>query len=128
MEGYWLTHFETATSHGDGISTLQDGEIAGGDLEHLWSGTYEEDGPKLAARIRIVPLMSSADDELIAREPPIIVSLAGYCTNDFARLEGSAEHKSDLHIDIILRKCKGEIPARLRSLEALHSKENRTNR
>ncbi len=112
MEGYWLTHFETAESRGDGISILHDGELLGGDLEHLWSGSYEEDGTHVSARIRIVPVVAWPEEELIAREPPIILSLAGQFTDDFARLGGNAEHKKDLHFDITLRKCREALAAK----------------
>jgi hypothetical protein len=107
MEGYWQTHYEVGTTRGDGIAMLHDGELLGGDLEHVWSGTYEEDGPRLYMRIRIVPYVSTLEEEIMARDQPIIVSLSGYCTEDFARLEGSAEHRKDLRIEIMLRKCKG---------------------
>jgi hypothetical protein len=93
---------------------LHDGELVGGDLEHLWSGTYEEDGAKLSIRIGIVPCISWSERELAAREPPIVLSLAGYCTEDFARLEGIAEHKKDFRIDITMRKCKGVPDTHLR--------------
>lgn len=106
MEGYWLTHYETGTSRGDGIAMLSKGELLGGDLEHVWSGTYEEEGSKLYARIRIVPFVSSPEEELMAREQPIILSLQGYCTEEYARLEGHPDHREDERFEVEMRKCK----------------------
>ena len=123
MEGYWLTHFETIKSRGDGISMLRDGELLGGDLDHIWSGTFEEDGTKISARIRIDPVVSSPAEELAAREPPTILVVGGYCTADFARLEGCAEHNKDLHFDITLRKCKGDPLTRLRFSETFKAQD-----
>lgn len=115
MEGYWLTRYDVGKTHGDGIAILSKGELLGGDLEHMWSGTYEEEGPKLYARIRIVPFVSRPEEETMAREQPMIVSLQGYCTEDFARLEGHPEHREDLPFRIEMRKCKsmrGQVSAR----------------
>lgn len=109
MEGYWTTHFEAGLVHGDGIAMLHDGELVGGDFEHVWTGTYEESGRNLLARIRIVPSVSSEEEETMAREKPVIYSLHGYCTEDFAALEGIAEHRKDQHIEITMRRCKGAL-------------------
>ncbi len=106
MEGYWLTHYNAGTAHGDGIAMLSKGELLGGDLEHVWSGTYEEEGAKLYARIRIVPFVSRPEEETMAREQPMILSLQGYCTEDYARLEGHPDHREDLLFEVELRKCK----------------------
>lgn len=109
MEGYWLLHYDTGKTSGDGIAMLHAGELLGGDLDHLWTGTYEREGAKLSARIRIVPAVSSQDEEILAREQPIILNLSGYCTDDFARLDGSAEHRTDIRFEITMRKCKASL-------------------
>jgi hypothetical protein len=107
MEGFWLMHYEMGTGQGDGIAIFRAGEIAGGDFEHLWYGTYEQSGPRISARIRIVPSVSSADEEIMARDQPVIVSLSGYFTKDFARLEGRPEHSKNVRVEVTMRKCKG---------------------
>lgn len=106
MEGYWLTHYEAGKTQGDGIAMLSKGELLGGDLEHVWSGTFEEEGTRVYARIRIVPFMSRQEEETMAREQPMIVSLEGYCTEDYARLEGHPDHREDLAFRVEMRKCK----------------------
>lgn len=106
MEGYWLTHFDTATRHGDGIAMLHAGELVGGDLEHLWNGTYEEEGNKVYARIRIVPCVSKPEEETMARERPVILSLHGYCTEQYARLEGHPDGHEGERFDVTMRKCR----------------------
>jgi hypothetical protein len=106
MEGYWLTHYDAGTTHGDGIAMLNKGELLGGDLEHVWTGTYEDESPKLYARIRIVPFVSRPEEESMAREQPMILSLQGYCTEDYARLEGHPDHREELLFQIEMRKCK----------------------
>ena len=106
MEGYWLTHYDAGKAHGDGIAMLSKGELLGGDLEHVWSGTYEEEGSKLYARIRISPFVSRPEEETMAREQPMILSLQGYCTEDYARLEGHPDQREDLPFEVELRKCK----------------------
>jgi hypothetical protein len=111
MEGYWLTHFETGKRSGDGIAMLHAGDLVGGDLKHLWNGSYEEDGTKVTAKIRVIPVVARRKKKSGTREALIVVSLNGYCTEDFARLEGGAELRPDLHFDITMRKCKGALAA-----------------
>lgn len=113
MEGYWLTHFDTATRHGDGIAMLHAGELVGGDLEHLWNGTYEEEGHKVYARIRIVPCVSRPEEETMAREQPVILSLHGYCTEHYARLEGHPDGREEEHFDVTMRKCRARAGKRI---------------
>lgn len=110
MEGCWLTHFETNKGSGNGIAMLRDGELLGGDSEHLWNGTYDEDGWRIVARIRIVPIMSSPEEDVMARDQPMILMLTGLCTEEYAHMEGDAENRRDLHFSITMRKCKGPIP------------------
>jgi len=109
MEGYWKFHYEIGATEGDGIAMLHEGELVGGDFEHVWTGTYEEDRPALNARIRITPSVSSEEEKIMARDKPRIFSLRGYCTEDFAALEGIAEHCTDQRIAITMRKCKGAV-------------------
>lgn len=111
MEGYWKFHYEIGKAEGDGIAMVHDGDLVGGDFEHVWSGTYEEDKPALHARIRINSSVSSDEERIMARDRPTIFSLCGYCTEDFAALEGTSEHCKDQHIAIIMRKCKGAVQA-----------------
>jgi hypothetical protein len=106
MEGYWLAHYESGARHGEGIVMLRGGELLGGDLEHVWSGTYEEESPKLYARIRIVPFVSCAEEQSMAREQPVIVNLSGCCTNEFATLDGYPEGLVGGLFHVEMRKCR----------------------
>jgi hypothetical protein len=106
MEGYWLTHYDAETAHGDGIAMLHGGELLGGDLEHVWRGTYEEVGPRVFARIRIAPFVTREEEGTMAREKPMILSLEGYCTDEFARLEGHPDQREDVLFHVEMRKCR----------------------
>lgn len=106
MEGYWLTHYDAGSAHGDGIVMMHAGELLGGDLEHIWSGTYEEEPPKIYARIRIVPFVSREEEATMARERPLIMTLSGFCTNEFATLDGHPDEREDLPFHVEMRRCK----------------------
>lgn len=106
MEGYWLTHYDAGSAHGDGIAMLHGGELVGGDLEHIWTGTYEEEDSHVYARIRIVPFVSRLEEESMAREKPIIMSLQGSCTEESATLDGHPDQREDLPFHVVMRKCK----------------------
>jgi hypothetical protein len=110
MEGYWLTHYESEAAHGDGIVMLHEGELVGGDLEHAWMGTYEEEPPKVYARIRISPSISHSEEGTMAREPSMIVNLSGFCTDEIATLDGHPEGREDLHYHVEMRKCRAGRP------------------
>lgn len=106
MKGYWLAHYDSGDRHGEGIAMLNSGELLGGDLEHVWSGTYEEEPPKLYARIRIVPFVSRQEESLMAREKPVILNLSGFCTDEFATLDGYPEGHEEEPFHVEMRRCR----------------------
>jgi len=106
MEGYWLTHYRAGPRHGEGLVMLHAGELLGGDLEHIWRGTYEEEEGRLLVRIRIVPFVSREEEETMARERPIILTLTGSCTENTAHLEGCPDAHDDLFYDVEMRRCR----------------------
>jgi hypothetical protein len=115
VEGYWLTHYKFGMASGLGIAMLHQGELMGGDCEHIWSGVYEEDGSTINVIIRVVPAVSSQEVEALARDQPVILLLSGYCTEEFARLEGYPEHRKDQRCEVEMRKCTGS--SSLRQIE-----------
>ncbi|MGA7887201.1 MAG: hypothetical protein WCA44_15790 [Acidobacteriaceae bacterium] len=106
MDGYWLAHYDSGSRHGEGMVILRGGDLLGGDLEHIWTGTYEDESPKLYARIRIVPFVSCAEERSMAREQPVIVNLSGFCTEEFATLEGCPEGRDAESFHVDMRKCR----------------------
>ena len=106
MEGYWVMHYESRRSRGDGIVILQAGEIMGGDLDHLWNGTYEIEGQRFFARICIAPAGLCFEAERSTPQKGLTLSLAGYCTENYARLEGSPESQEDSRFEVTLCKCR----------------------
>ncbi|HTW49217.1 MAG TPA: GrlR family regulatory protein [Acidobacteriaceae bacterium] len=115
MDGYWLTHFRVGERHGEGIVMMRGGELLGGDLEHVWRGTWEEEDGRVYARIRIVPFVSRHEEEWMAREMPLIVTLTGTCTEDTAQLEGHPDAREELVYRVEMR--------RFRSMHAAEQKQ-----
>lgn len=106
MEGCWLAHYDAGSAHGEGIIILRRGELIGGDLEHFWSGTCDEEPPKIYARIRVVPFVSTQEESSMARERPIILSLSGFCTDEWATLDGHPEDRGDRRVHIEMHRCR----------------------
>ena len=106
MEGYWLTHYRAGPRHGEGIVMMHAGELLGGDLEHVWRGTYEEEEGRLTSRIRIVPFVSREEEGTMAREMPIILTLTGTCTENTAHLEGHPDAREDLLYHVEMQRCR----------------------
>ena len=105
MEGYWATHYRAGPLHGEGVVMLRGGELLGGDAEHMWRGSYELEGTCLSARVRIMPLVTREEEGVMAREKPLILSLAGTWTGEFAWLEGHPDGLENLPYHVEMRRC-----------------------
>lgn len=105
MEGFWFVHLQLGTHSCEGVAILNSGVLLGSDLEHCWNGTYDEDGTMVSARIRLVPTVSTAEEDVMAREQPIVLSLAGQCADSFARLDGGPVDQENIHCELTMRKC-----------------------
>lgn len=105
MEGFWFVRLQLGTHSCEGVVILDSGVLLGSDLEHCWNGTYDEDGSRLSMRIRLVPIVSSPEEDIMAREQPMILSLAGQCTDGFARLEGRPVDQENVRCLLVMRKC-----------------------
>ena len=88
MNGLWIAHYRAGGARGEGMMMFRAGEILGGDFAHAWTGTYEEDGSHLSARLRVAPCMSRGERGPLAREHPVMVTLSGECTERDALLRG----------------------------------------
>jgi hypothetical protein len=51
VNGLWTAEFTTASGAGTGVVVFVDGRIMGGDAAYYYSGTYQEEGPRLNARL-----------------------------------------------------------------------------
>jgi hypothetical protein len=106
MDGYWLTHFRVGERRGEGMVMMRAGELLGGDLENVWRGTWEEEDGRVYARIRIVPFVSRHEEEWLAREMPLIVTLTGTHTEDMVQLEGHPDGREDVAYQVEMRRCR----------------------
>lgn len=104
MNGLWIAHFNAGAAHGNGIAVFRAGEIQGGDFGHTWIGTYEEEGPKLYARIRVAPYVSHGEMTPLVVDKPMMVTLRGMCTEKDAVLEGRAD-ESEVPVSIEMHKA-----------------------
>ena len=105
MEGYWVTHFRAGPFDGEGLVMLHEGELVGGDAERVWRGTYEVNGSHVYARVRIVPLVTRDEEELMAREKPQILSLEGTWTGEYAWLDGHPDEREDMPFHLEMQRC-----------------------
>lgn len=106
MDGYWLTHFRVGERHGEGIVMMRAGELLGGDLEHVWRGTWEEENGRICARLRIVPFVSRHEEGTMAREMPLLLTLTGTHSDDMVYLEGHPDAREDLVCHVEMRRCR----------------------
>ncbi len=94
MNGLWIAHFDAGPAHGNGLAVCREGEVLGGDFAHTWTGTYQEEGAKLYARIRVAPYVPHGEVEPPAADEPRMVTLQGRYTENDAVLEGHADDSS----------------------------------
>jgi len=104
MTGLWIAHFTAGAAHGNGLAVLRDGEILGGDLAHTWVGTFEEEGAKVYARVRIAPYEPEPNGEPTATDHPRMMTLSGSCGEREAVLNGRADD-SDVAVTIQMHKA-----------------------
>jgi len=104
MNGLWIAHFDAGAAHGNGLAVFREGEVLGGDFAHTWTGTYEEEGQKLYARIRVAPYVPQDETAPRLADKPMMVTLRGRCTDNNAVLEGRAD-ESDVPVNIEMHKA-----------------------
>jgi hypothetical protein len=104
MNGLWIAHFNAGPAHGNGLAVLRAGEILGGDLAHTWVGTYEEEGPRLYARVRVAPYLSTQNEEPRVPDRTVTMTLQGTCTQTEAELSGHADD-SEVLVSIEMHKA-----------------------
>jgi len=105
MNGLWIAHYKRADgSDGNGIVMFRAGEIMGGDFVRVWTGTFEEEGSHLSARLRVVPCMSREERGTMAKEKPIMVTLTGCFGERDAVLTGCPD-ESDTPVTIEMYKA-----------------------
>jgi hypothetical protein len=103
MEGLWYAHFTAGPVQGDGMAVLHNGEILGGDPAHVYSGSYQSDGPNLYANVRVSPYGAAKVPADLHR--PLEVFLKGSVTGDLATMSGHPEQKSELKIAVELHRA-----------------------
>lgn len=104
MNGLWIAHFNAGAAHGNGIAVLRAGEILGGDFAHTWIGTYEAEGSRLYARIRVAPYLPGEDGETQPGDQPMMMTLSGSCTESDVVLTGHPD-EGDVPVTIEMHKA-----------------------
>ena len=103
MESLWYAHFSTAQTQGDGIAVLRDGQILGGDPSHIYVGTYQFDGSRVYASVRVKPY--ARDGMSQAREEAFDLFLRGALTGDSATVSGHPDNRADMNIAVELHRA-----------------------
>lgn len=114
MDGLWVTHFDAGAAHGNGIALFRAGEILGGDFSHTWTGTYEEEGANLYARIRVASHRVGEQPEI--PEPAVMMTLAGSRSGNSAVLTGHPDGR-EVPVTIEMHRAQEEPSALGRSPE-----------
>jgi hypothetical protein len=104
MNGLWIAHFNAGPAHGNGLAVFRSGEILGGDLAHTWTGTYQEEGDRLYARVRVAPYVSKQSGEQGIPERTVMMTLSGICDEQDATLTGRAD-ESEVAVSVEMHKA-----------------------
>jgi hypothetical protein len=104
MNGLWIAHFNAGPAHGNGLAVFRAGEILGGDLAHTWVGTYETEGRLLYARVRVAPYVESKNEEPVAPDRTVMMTLQGTCSETDAELNGHADD-SEVTVNIEMHRA-----------------------
>jgi hypothetical protein len=104
MSGLWVAHFNAGAAHGNGIAVLRDGEILGGDFAHIWTGTWQEEGSRLYAHVRVAPYAAPPNGEPAVLDRTIEMTLSGERSGDDAKLSGHPD-ESEVPVTIEMHKA-----------------------
>jgi len=102
MEGIWYAHFTSGEVHGEGIAVLHNGKIEGGDPVHMYTGSYQEDGPHVYANLRVSPYAGSSLPADLTH--PVEFFLQGSITGNSATVSGHADNRPDSRLQVELHK------------------------
>jgi len=102
MEGIWYAHFSSGATHGDGLAVLRNGEIYGGDPQHTYTGSYQQDGDLLYANVRVAPYEKSGIPADIGH--PVSYFLQGSISGESAHVSGHPNNRPDVTLRVDLEK------------------------
>jgi hypothetical protein len=102
MEGIWYAHFSTGSSQGNGLAVLRNGEILGGDPDHTYTGSYQEDGDLIYANVRVAPYTKSG--HALDMNHPVSFFLTGSSAGDSAHVSGHPNNRPDVTVEVDLQK------------------------
>lgn len=102
MEGIWYAHFTSGPAEGDGLAVLRNGIILGGDPEHTYQGSYQEDGADIYANVRVAPCAVAGHISDI--DHPFSVFLQGSIAGDRATVSGHPDNHPEVKMVVELYK------------------------
>jgi len=102
MEGIWYARFTSGEVHGEGVAVLHDGKIEGGDPAHMYSGSYQEDGPHVYANVCVSPFAGSSLPTDLTH--PVTYFLQGSISGNLAKVTGHPDNRPDSYLLVELHK------------------------
>jgi hypothetical protein len=107
MQGFWTVQFNGVQGWGNGVLTLIDGHLFGGDVSFLYTGTYGQNGNELQAQVHVSRYAPGAQN-VMGRDNfdlALTGTLQGNIVNAVGTIPGTP-----LRFSAVLTK-RGELPA-----------------
>jgi len=108
MEGFWTVQFNGVLGGGSGVLTLIGGQLFGGDISFLYTGTYEQNVNSLQARVHVSRYAPGAQN--VMGRDNFDLELTGAKQGNSLNATGTIPGTT-FHFGATLTK-RGELPAR----------------
>ncbi len=89
-DGLYKVSFQTPLVAGNGVVTLVDGKLRGGDSIMHYSGTYSQDGDKFSATVVTGRHSSTQGMSSVFGKDHVNITLQGTTQGDSAQMSGTA--------------------------------------
>jgi len=104
VEGFWIVQYEGMQGNGGGVAVFTKGHIFGGDSGSTYTGTYEENGKTLKARVRIHNYMPGVVS-VIGVEGDYDLDVIGTVEGDTIKASGSPAGQQSAGLALRLTKA-----------------------
>lgn len=108
-EGFWIVQYEGMKGNGGGVAVFTKGHVFGGDSGSTYTGTYEEDGKTIKARIRVHNYMPGVVS-VIGIEGDYDLNVTGTVEGDVIKASGSPAGQQTAGLALRLTRA-GVLPA-----------------
>lgn len=106
MTGFWTVRFNTPMGAGAGVAYFTEREVFGGDSGFKYEGSYQSDGSKITADLRVSPHFT-AFQSVFGSTQPFNLRIDGTVSGNTMNGRGTASHAPGVPFQVTLTRSQG---------------------